>query len=493
MVSYQNEPNMDKRIANAIDRRRFLKYAGATAAIVGATALGAEYLLQPSNENNSQPTQTTTTSSKINHPPEIESLDKRPKYLNPTDKTDIRLGYIASDPDGDPLTAILLIDNKPLIGSDGNPIHNNPYVFKLPQGDHTYEVDVSDGQLTSKSAKGIVTVEPNQIPDPNDPTKLLYQPQRLDVKYKGVRYIAGPITPEWDLPNPSEDEMDEQLETIYKELGCNAISIVGGSQSEDKMIKCAQLAIDKGFERITIQPSYVNATVDETIERIGKFGAKVRSLREKSDRVVYMFGHEFGLETAIVEGNNWFERFANLNKGQGWDKIQQTLPKMFKDIIAICAENYGYELSYAAIPVVEVDLVPWANPIFESIGVDAYIQDPSGWDEKWVIALLSRLKKFGKPVHSTDWGMASFEGADQFGGLSVEHLNENRPYDEEPQRRYIERYFKMLNQAKIAGCFWVQYNDRVFEKGYALYNPRTRNRKEGFREITRNQIGNSND
>jgi hypothetical protein len=33
---------------DAMDRRRFLKYAGATAAVVGVSALGLDYVLRPS-------------------------------------------------------------------------------------------------------------------------------------------------------------------------------------------------------------------------------------------------------------------------------------------------------------------------------------------------------------------------------------------------------------------------------------------------------------
>jgi hypothetical protein len=37
----------------------------------------------------------------------------------------------------------------------------------------------------------------------------LYSTQPLYVGYKGVRYFAGPVTPELDLPNPTQHEMDE--------------------------------------------------------------------------------------------------------------------------------------------------------------------------------------------------------------------------------------------------------------------------------------------
>jgi len=64
---------------SGLDRRRFLKYAGATAAVVGASALGLADLLSPRFETPSQvatPTLTTTirTSSLIS-PKALTSLD----------------------------------------------------------------------------------------------------------------------------------------------------------------------------------------------------------------------------------------------------------------------------------------------------------------------------------------------------------------------------------------------------------------------------------
>ena len=43
-----------------------------------------------------------------------------------------------------------------------------------------------------------------------------------------------------------------------------AIIISGGEDYEDKLIECGQLAIEKGFERIHIQPRYMSATPSES-------------------------------------------------------------------------------------------------------------------------------------------------------------------------------------------------------------------------------------
>jgi hypothetical protein len=403
----------------------------------------------------------TTSASKINHPP-VASFKRKPWYLNPTDQQTIQFTASCYDADNDPLQYGWSVD--------GNPVSaQKDYSTRLSTGEHMVQLKISDG-VSEDRFQQTTTVDPDQI----------YPMKPLHLRYKGVRYFAGTVIPEWSgTPNPSNEEMDEQLDTIQNELGCNAIAVCGGRPSEDRMIECSRMAIEKGFERIFVQPSYVNATVDETIERIGKFGAKLRGLREMSDAVVYMVGHEFQLETAIIRGRDWSERFANSNKGIDLDKVAAVYPQMFRRIIDICKQNYGYPISYAGTPwELDEDLIPWSNPAFESIGIDAYIHDFLGWNEDWMIALLNRLKRFKKPVHCADFGMMSFVDADKFGGWSPLYAVEYA-YDEEPQARYARRTLDMLNRARIDGCFWVQYNDNWIV-GQGLYHPLTRKRKKGF-------------
>ena len=71
-----------------MDRRRFLKYASVTGAVVGASTLGLDYILGPRLGPLNQHTtglSETTSASKINHPP-VASFKRKPWYLNPTDQ-----------------------------------------------------------------------------------------------------------------------------------------------------------------------------------------------------------------------------------------------------------------------------------------------------------------------------------------------------------------------------------------------------------------------
>ena len=423
--------------------------------------MGLDYVLSPRFGQLSQHTtglSETTSASKINHPP-VASFKRKPWYLNPTDQQTIQFTNYSTDPDGDPLTYRWLVDSQPASSE-------KDYSARLPVGQHLVELQALDSQAKSATEQA-VAVEPDQT----------YPPRQLQIKRKGICYCAGQVAPEWgDNPNPSMEEMDEQLDTIHDELGCNTIVIFAGGDHEDALIECSRLAIEKGFDRIYVGPEYMALSPDETVERLGRLAPRVRELRETSKSVVFLVGHEFGLETAIVSGSTWFDRIAALIRGEGWDQIRATLPKMFGDIVATCKKNYGYEIAYRAIAYVEVDLVPWEQPIFESVGVDAYIQDGVGWTEDWILSLLSRLKQYRKPVYSMEAGCYSIAGAGPIAGQAPVMGN---PYDEDEQANYIRRYCNMLNRARIDGYFYTFYNS-TWDKGYGLYNPVTRKRKKGF-------------
>jgi hypothetical protein len=387
----------------------------------------------------------------------------KPKYILPTPQYTIELSPNVVDDDNDPLSFNWSVDGK-------ETSHERILSVRLTEGDREIDVSVSDGQA-SASSRNTLTVEPDQI----------YPAKPFRLRYKGVRYYAGSVSPDWvGIPNPSDEEMDKQLDTIHNELGCNALIISGGVPSEERIIQCASMAIEKNFERIYVEPCYNNSTVDETVDRIANFAPRVRSLRERSEAVVYMMGHEFPLETAIVPGATQMERWnTTLSSSQAWNEVRAALPRMFVRIIQVCKANYGYPIAYAATPPEAYgDLVPWEDSAFESVVVDAYITDAYGWNEGWWVSLLRYLRRFRKPIIVPDFGMETYAGADKYGGDNPLHMDDN-PYDEEPQARYITRELKMFHQAGIDGCFWVRYNHE-YDREHGLYNPYTRKRKKGL-------------
>lgn len=451
-------------------RRRFLKYVGAGAIGVGGAAAVA-YLTKDYWREVRDPEEVTTKrtmtslslpseTTKINHAP-IADFRYKPQHINPTDQQTIQFTNGSYDPDDNPLQYNWCIDGK--LAST-----QKDYSSKLPTGGHTVQLNVSDGIAQSSDIRDM-TVEPDQI----------YPTNNLNIRYKGIRYAAGTLGPIYtNVPTPSRDEMDEQLDTIHDELGCNAVTIYAGPKYEDNLIEAGRLAVQKGFERIYVNPDNMDLTVDETIARLRRFIPKMKSLRETSDSAVFMVGHEFDTETrGVLPGDNWPQRvdWARRHTYSWFDLVKANLPDMFKAIVTLCKQDYGYEIAYDS-SLNEVDLVPWSDPSFGSVDVGAYLVDAIGFNEGWIMDLFSRLKRFRKPVYSAEWGTMTFKGAYANPWL-LPSPGEDYPYDEDEQASYVRRYCEFLNRATISGCFYTQYNED-YDKGYGLYNGMRR--KKGF-------------
>jgi hypothetical protein len=428
-----------------------LKYAGATGAVLGASALGLDYVLSPQpgpmNQSATLLGQTTRT-SRTNHPP-IANFMRKPFYLNPTDQQTIQFMSSCYDADNDPLQYSWSIDGKPVSTQ-------NDYTTQLPVGEHYIKLKVSDG-VAENSVEQRMTVEPDQI----------YPTKKLHIKHKGMRMTVG-----WKgMPHTPTDITDEKLDTIRNELECNAVIIYGNTEFEDDLIEAGRLAIGKGFDRIYVAPMYLDLPFDQTIYKIGQFAKRIRVLRQLSEAIVFMVGHEFSLDAfGIIPGETYSDRTIYIREHT--DAITRSyavLPGMFRKIVELCKDNYGYQIAYAATAWEAEDIVPWENPIFESVSSDAYIMKKVGWTDDVVRNHLLGLKRFGKPVNSTEWGCPTYKGAGY--QAASDFLDEDLakyPYDEDEQANYIAQYCSVLNGARISGAFYTQIDDER-PKGYGLY------------------------
>jgi hypothetical protein len=353
---------------------------------------------------------------------------------------------------GDPLQNTWLVDSNVVS-------HERDHSTKLPVGQHLVDLQVSDGKQT-RVHSATVTVEPEQI----------YPTKQLHIAYKGIRYY----------PRDTQ-RMNEELDTIQQELGCNAVILSG--ENEDYLIEGAQQAIKKGFDRIYVEPSYWNygygIRIDDTVERLSRLAPRVRELRETSESVGFMVGHEYGLVVqGIIPGKDWTSRLQYQVDHNDWlQMVRANLPGMFKRVLKVCKENYGYGISYAAA-IWEDDMVPWSDPLFESVSTDAYVFDKAGWTTSRISGHLTALKRFGKPVNSAEWGCMTFKDAGAISGISPLYENQY-PYDEEEQANYIDNYCKMLNRTRIDGCFYTGYNQNAEDpKDFSVYYGTKR--KKGF-------------
>jgi hypothetical protein len=456
--------------ASKLGRRRFLKYVGASAVAAGGAA-AAYYLRNAPLDREPEVTVTNVTeaATSVDYPPYAD-FKWKPYYLNPTDQQTIQFTNMSYDLGGDPLTHTWLVDNK--VAS-----HERNYSIRLSVGEHVVDLQVSDGRQTRVNS-ATITVDPDQM----------YPTKQLRIKHKGMRMMVG-----WKGMSPIPiDITEEKLDIIHNELGCNAVLIFGNMEFEDDLIEAGRLAIRKGFDRIYIAPLYLDLPIDETIENIGRFAKKVKALRQASDSVMFMIGHEFTFDAyGTIPGDTHPERLRfpldhpEWIRNNYWKTLRSVLPDAFRRIIVLCRENYGYQIAYAATMDEAADIVPWSDPIFESVSSDAYIWDKAGWTEDYIINHLNKLKMYRKPVNSTEWGCLTYKGASQEWGFTEEDFAKY-PYDEDEQANYIKRYCNMLNKARIDGAFCAQLDDERL-RGYGLYKATSpgqfgagSSRKKGF-------------
>jgi hypothetical protein len=218
-------------------------------------------------------------------------------------------------------------------------------------------------------------------------------------------------------------------------------------------------------------------TVDEISEKLANLAPRITSLRETSDRIVWAIGNEFTYCVKdLIPGDTFQDQQAWVHQHHdGYIEAQQTdIPKVFERILPVIRRNYRYPVAYNAGPN-EIDLVPWNDPIFESVCWNAYLK-PAYREatEKSLLNKFFRLKRFQKPVIASEFGCATWTGARQ---ASDTALFQGQAYDEEEQADSIDRHCRMFNSAGIDGAFLYIHNEE-WDKGSGLCNGTKR--KKGF-------------
>jgi len=337
----------------------------------------------------------------FNRPPTAD-FDVSPKYIRPVDTAVTKLTGKGSDPDNDPLTYTWFIDGKQV-----NTTKDHWAI--LSAGNHTVQLAVSDGKATASKEK-LVAVDKSTA----HPTK------KLAIPVKGVVYRLGdPLSSVFK--SPDDEEMEEDLQIILDELGCNAIRIYGDykgwpsrreyfSYVDGKVLKCTELAIAKGFETIIASPVYQDMNINQTVVETGNLAKKVQALSEKTGkRIVFMVGNSLTLfASGIYESATLEERVDEASIRLNDPVYLNKLNYWLKELLKTC-RSYGKDLklSYAASPgevsslEFSFDRIRWAELDIDIIAMHTYLDNDS---QNWLPSKLRYLKKFGKSVFSSEMG-----------------------------------------------------------------------------------------
>ena len=384
-----------------------------------------------------------------------------PAYANPTSGYTIQFLDRSTDPDNEdnaqsqikkflgyripqPLSYSWYVDDQLVATS-------RDFATKLPAESfgvaHKVKLSVSDGSNQSGKEE-VVTVDPDQ----------LYPSSSLDVSVKGAVYYVDCSVPRVG-PELREQYLRSDMNLIRDELGCNGIRVsscwcVGLVPDwEEELIRSAEIAIETGFDNVTVGPHYLDATLDETVERVRAFAPRVEKLRKISDAIVFQVGTELSIVArGICMGQSYSARADEIDRNVDNPGYHARLNDFLKRLVSASRDSYGGKLSYAAHPA------EWAI-LWDELDLDIIGQQQYWWpectDEKWV-DIFRRLNQFGKPVHITEFGCRTYEGGFELGGSGRYTVGD---YDEEAQAKGIKHYLDVINASNVNGCFLFIFRD----------------------------------
>jgi hypothetical protein len=353
---------------------------------------------------------------------------------------------------------------------------NVDYSCTLPEtrttGPHTVRL-TAHTSLTSASSEETIDVDPEDVPE--------YPEWQSRIPLKGVNYHIGRhFMYDYGQP-PTPEEMEESLAVIRSELGCNAIKIWG--DYEDEMTWCANRAIEMGFTTILLSPRYsrsalnVDTTIEQHLQKIVKFAPRAEELSRKSDSIVLGVGDELTFSTrGITTGLTYDERVRQM-EGKGGENYPYAneLNAHLEAIVEGVRQYFSGKLTYTSA-VGERFAVDWR--MFDVVAPHLYLY--KDWKKKTMHDIIAKLRKYGKPVYSTEFGSRTFKGA--YGTLP-EYAGQE--YSQADQAKCIQDTMRVYDEAGIDGmflfAFMLKFENDAESYGILKFDPtRPRRRKLGF-------------
>lgn len=375
----------------------------------------------------------------FNRPPKAD-FEISPNWINPIDTAVTKFTGRCSDPDNDPLTYAWFIDGKQV-----NTTKDHWAI--LSAGNQTVRLDVSDGKATN-SVRKLTTVDRSGT----------YPSKKLNTPIKGVNYRIDERSDTFKIPDDSE--MEEDLQTIRNELGCNAIRIF--SNNNEIILKCAKLAIGRGFTTIALSPVYFkDSTLEETLPRVTKLAEEAKPLTVFSNlTMVLIVGNEITVYPKAFSSLPTYEERVDEISGNAWRNstyrktLGRDLTLYLKNLITACRSVGGkLKLTYAPGNWEDVD---WKELDADIVSQMVYFKPDN---IEWYTKRIESCKTLDKPLWIIEFGAATFEGVFNFGGSAYRYGNDKK-YSQEDQANVIDFSLKQLVQQKIDAVFYFDFKER---------------------------------
>ena len=229
------------------------------------------------------------------------------------------------------------------------------------------------------------------------------------MKVKGVSYDVGRVMGGNWRPVFDPNLVHRELEIIKSDLHCNAVRICG--LDIGRLIVAAEDALKLGLE-VWLSPEMWEKSQRMTLDYITEAAAAAETLRKQwPEQLVLSVGSELTLfMQGIIEGRNITKRMSNpsfwenAKAGTHNKPLNAFLAKANKAV----REVFHGRVTYASLVWEEVD---WS--LFDIIGID-HFRDARIKDR--YDRMLEPFFAHGKPVVITEFGMRTYQGAENAGG-----------------------------------------------------------------------------
>jgi hypothetical protein len=282
----------------------------------------------------------------------------------------------------------------------------------------------------------------------------------------GMNYDTGFVSAGTTTHEPFNPEtVRRDLRVIREELHCDAVRITGGLQ--DRLELAARLAAEAGLE-VWYSP-FTNGLDRNGLRAFVLDGAeRAERLRRSGATVVYLTGSEISMFTdGFLPGRDLAERTTLFTDPM---RMREAVPAarvavrdFLAEVVPAVRERFGGPVSYASIPLEDVDWAP-----FDIIASDAGYRDPT--NAAAFPQTLAAAVGQDKPYAATEFGCCTFRGAaDVAGGAEPvtydEHgraakLTEALERDEEGQAGYVLDLLRDYDAAGVEAAFIYTFANR---------------------------------
>lgn len=286
--------------------------------------------------------------------------------------------------------------------------------------------------------------------------------------FRGVAYDTGTNfhTGQGELSRTawSKSQMLSEISLIADQLNANSVTVYGTDL--DRLSETVNAALERDLH-VWLQPRLVDRPQREVLEHLAEAARLAESLRGDGAKINMTIGAVHLIFTpGLIAGDRYHERMANVYADADHYLLKPTakvdvaaaapaLNEFLGRAAGVVRGIFGGEIGYSAAPFEDVD---WS--VFDYVGLMyQYVAKYRTRAEH--LAEIGRYRRWGKPILISEFGTATYEGAEQKAfffwdivdrGGDVPTILDGYLRDESAQAAYHLKMFEIFEEAGVDGA-----------------------------------------